>query len=242
MSGKNVLGRVLTVLGAVLILAALSLVLYNYRHEHESKKTMDNVLVRLDNEIPDEPQKEEASPFDVFDADDGYSDDSTAEVSDEDESLSLDGDEYIGIISLPALDREYPILKYWSYPNMNIAPCRYDGIRAGRDLIICGHKIVFAVKINCSRIKHCIYSKPFHKIGIGLGVKIIPPYQRSMIGSQHRVDIPVIHTVIALGNSVFTGDQAFILLLLTSFVDLKNIHSHKSFHSYIVLFKYTISS
>lgn len=139
MSGKNVLGRVLTVLGAVLILAALSLVLYNYRHEHESKKTMDNVLVRLDNEIPDEPQKEEASPFDVFDADDGYSDDSTAEVSDEDESLSLDGDEYIGIISLPALDREYPILKYWSYPNMNIAPCRYDGIRAGRDLIICGH-------------------------------------------------------------------------------------------------------
>lgn len=137
MTAQKNKGRFLIVSGAVLIIAALSLVLYNYRHESQCKKAMDNVLVRLEKEIPDEPQVN-SSPFDVFDVPEEQEDE-VGEDTETEETVELDGSIYLGTLSLPAVDQKFPVIKGWSYGDMNIAPCQYAGTRAGRDLIICAH-------------------------------------------------------------------------------------------------------
>ncbi len=143
MKAKTITGRILIVMGAMLLAAALLLAVYNYYHEGQSRDTMDKVLVRLEQEIPDQPA--ETSPFDVF-SQEGYdltekdkTDSGELTETAEDEGFELDGRYYIGVITLPTLDQKFPVIKSWSYADMNIAPCRYDGARISRDLIICGH-------------------------------------------------------------------------------------------------------
>ena len=50
-----------------------------------------------------------------------------------------DGYSYIGIIEIPSLELELPIQSKWSYPNMKVSPCRYEGSAYLDDLVICGH-------------------------------------------------------------------------------------------------------
>ena len=47
--------------------------------------------------------------------------------------------ELLGILRVPSLDLELPILADWSYELLSIAPCRYTGTVYGRDLILMGH-------------------------------------------------------------------------------------------------------
>ena len=46
---------------------------------------------------------------------------------------------YYSTISFPALGLELPVMSQWSYPNLKIAPCRYQGSAYTGDLIIAGH-------------------------------------------------------------------------------------------------------
>lgn len=139
MAAKNTKGSFLIALGAVLVIAALSLVFYNCYHEKQSKKAMDNALTNLKNVIPVDEEEDSSSPFDVFD--DNFSDDNTLKEQEsvDDDTVELDGNIYMGIISFPTLGQEFPVIKGWSYADMNVAPCRYAGTRSDRDLIICAH-------------------------------------------------------------------------------------------------------
>ena len=47
--------------------------------------------------------------------------------------------ELLGILRVPSLELELPILADWSYELLSIAPCRYTGTVHGRDLILMGH-------------------------------------------------------------------------------------------------------
>ena len=49
------------------------------------------------------------------------------------------GEEYIGVLEIPALDLELPILSEWSYPRLRVAPCRYRGSAYLNDFIIAAH-------------------------------------------------------------------------------------------------------
>ena len=51
----------------------------------------------------------------------------------------IDGNYYVGAISIPALDLELPVLNEWSYPNLKIAPCRYNGSAYLNNMIIAAH-------------------------------------------------------------------------------------------------------
>lgn len=51
----------------------------------------------------------------------------------------IDGQEYIGVLSVPSLGLDLPVLSEWSYPKLKIAPCRYHGSAYTHDLIIAGH-------------------------------------------------------------------------------------------------------
>ena len=54
-------------------------------------------------------------------------------------TVELDGNAYIGYLTIPELQLELPVLAVWSYPNLKLSPCRYMGNADSDDLIICAH-------------------------------------------------------------------------------------------------------
>ena len=54
-------------------------------------------------------------------------------------AAKIDSDLYIGILEIPALDLELPIMSSWSYPKLKVAPCRYTGSAYTKDLVIAAH-------------------------------------------------------------------------------------------------------
>ena len=55
------------------------------------------------------------------------------------ESVKIDNNEYIGIINIPTLNLELPVMSDWSYEKMKISPVRYYGSFETDDLVICAH-------------------------------------------------------------------------------------------------------
>lgn len=51
----------------------------------------------------------------------------------------VDGNEYIGVLELPALELSLPVMSRWSYPRLKLAPCRYKGSAYRDDLILAAH-------------------------------------------------------------------------------------------------------
>ena len=54
-------------------------------------------------------------------------------------AVKIDGQTYLGILKIPALDLELPVMKDWSYPKLKIAPCRYSGSAYQDNLVIMAH-------------------------------------------------------------------------------------------------------
>ena len=54
-------------------------------------------------------------------------------------TIELDGNIYIGIISIPKIGIELPVLKNWSYYNLNFSPCRYKGTVSDNNMILAAH-------------------------------------------------------------------------------------------------------
>ncbi len=54
-------------------------------------------------------------------------------------SIKIDGEAYIGILSIPCLDLELPVMANWSYEGLKIAPGRYSGCVWTADLVLAAH-------------------------------------------------------------------------------------------------------
>lgn len=52
---------------------------------------------------------------------------------------TVDGLDYIGVIRIPAIDLELPVISEWSESNLKHAPCRYSGSAYRNDLVIAAH-------------------------------------------------------------------------------------------------------
>ena len=55
------------------------------------------------------------------------------------QTAEIDGYTYIGVISVPALKIELPVMSDWSYPLLKRSPCRYAGSYLDDTLVIAGH-------------------------------------------------------------------------------------------------------
>jgi len=53
--------------------------------------------------------------------------------------VSIDGHDYIGMLSIPAIDYESPVLAEWSYPLLELGTCRFHGSVYTDDLVLCAH-------------------------------------------------------------------------------------------------------
>ena len=54
-------------------------------------------------------------------------------------TINIDGHEYIGIINIPSLELELPVMSKCTEQNMKTSPCRYYGSLETNDLVICAH-------------------------------------------------------------------------------------------------------
>lgn len=113
------------ILGAALVLGALSIFLYNQHEASEAEKSVSDILPQLQDEIG----LDKTLPTD--DEEMNYSGDMP--------TIEIDGYEYIGYLSIPSLGLELPVMSDWSYPQLRIAPCRYSGSIWSDDMVLMAH-------------------------------------------------------------------------------------------------------
>lgn len=134
MTTRKKLGLACMILGAVLLASAVALLAYNRWDDWRAGKAADEIQNALKVVMVD-------LPTETAEAEKPYTDETEAEAEEVRvmNTVEIDGDEYIGILTIPSLALELPIMADWSYPKLKIAPCRFAGSMWTDDLIICGH-------------------------------------------------------------------------------------------------------
>ena len=109
--------------GLLLIAAALFLSAYNAWESHEARDSARQVIAQLCDELPTEAGEPTTLP----------------DVRREMPVKTINGRDYIGVLSIPSLELELPVISQWDYPALKVAPCRYSGSLYQDNLIICAH-------------------------------------------------------------------------------------------------------
>ena len=123
---KKILGRLLMVLGLVMVLGAAGLLLYNRRENTAAGESAALVLEALETAPTRSAPEPELQP-------------EPEAPREEMTEKTIDGRAYIGTLLIPALDLKLPVLSEWSYDGLKIAPGRYSGSTFTDDLTICAH-------------------------------------------------------------------------------------------------------
>lgn len=123
-------GILCIVIGGVLLLAALGLYGYNRYEDAQAGAEAQVVVQDLEQKLEQTVSKAESTET---------SSDSEEMLSPELPVVMLDGYDYIGVISIPAIDIKLPVMSDWSYPKLKISPCREFGSSRTDDLVIAAH-------------------------------------------------------------------------------------------------------
>ena len=122
---KPSLGTVCIVLGVLLMLVAGGLYAYNRYEDAHAGAEAQTVVQDLEEKVVEKTETAaESTPEEM-----------TAELP----SVFVDGYDYVGVLTIPALDLRLPVMQDWSYPKLKIAPCRQYGSSRTNDLVIAAH-------------------------------------------------------------------------------------------------------
>lgn len=124
--------RIFIAVGVVCILFAISLTAYNFYADIHAGNESDRIVNELHIVIPQEEQPAKEDPIEGLSY---YQYEPDYEMP----TTEIDGVKYIGILSIPELDLEFPVASEWSYPQLKKTPCRYSGSAYSNDLVICAH-------------------------------------------------------------------------------------------------------
>lgn len=137
-------GLLLITIGLLLIAAALFLVSYNLYDELRAEQSARQAVTQLDAYLPAEAALE--APSDSAGDQEPLVSDERTVIPDyvlspnmEMPVETINGIDFIGVLRIPALELELPIISEWNYPNLKSAPCRYSGSAYLNNLILCGH-------------------------------------------------------------------------------------------------------
>lgn len=128
----NTLRKICMVSGLLLIAAALCLFVYNKREAESAAQTTEQALQEI-SDVPhvlEQPQESEIHSI-IPD----YISDPTMEMP----TVEVDGNFYIGILEIHALELSLPVISEWNDTRLKQAPCRYKGSVYLDNLIIAGH-------------------------------------------------------------------------------------------------------
>ena len=122
---------IIIAVGAVLILSALLLLIYNRCEDVRAGQEAESLPASVEAAIsaqematPNKPESTEAlsPPLDP-----------------EMPVVTLDGYEYVGYVEIPTLGLKLPVMAEWDYTRLRIAPCRQFGSSRTDNLVIAAH-------------------------------------------------------------------------------------------------------
>ncbi len=156
------LGVLSMLLGVAMIVSAIGLIYYN-RNEEEQAAAASNEVIPLvqsyiqsddselveslpvasleDVEVPGQPEQPEqtehyvAPDIQVQVSENTYRPIDTSVVY----VARINGYDYIGYLTIPALGLDLPVMANWSYGRLKTAPCRYTGLHYSDDMVIAAH-------------------------------------------------------------------------------------------------------
>ena len=114
------IGAVCVFLGVICLLCSVSFVVYNRWEAENAAKVTDSLLVDVQSVIAEQNAEQN---------------DSQSKMP----TINVNGYECIGILSIPVLDLELPVLTDWSYAKLKKAPCHYYGTYYEKDFVIAAH-------------------------------------------------------------------------------------------------------
>lgn len=132
-------GRIWINTGLLLLTAALFLWAYNGQESRRAGNSAQQVITELTQSLTQQPSTEAGADPDREEAPAVKLPEYLLNAQREMPEKTVDGRDYIGVLSIPSLNLELPVLSQWSYPNLKEAPCRYSGSLYQNNLIICAH-------------------------------------------------------------------------------------------------------
>ena len=141
-------GNFLLAVGLLLVLAAVALAGFNMAEDRSAGEAAGNALEQLllaerdardaarraSAETPETPAESGGVTLDPV-----YPDGENAVPEGEMPVIKIDGYGYIGVLQIPSLDLTLPIISDWSYPALQVAPCRYASSAYEGGLVLSGH-------------------------------------------------------------------------------------------------------
>lgn len=104
--------------GTALLLSALSLLLHNGQQNAQAGQDARRLLGQVEAVIQEQPAP---------DAPEGMP------------AMEIEGGPYAGVLSIPKLELELPVMAQWDYEKLKLAPCRQFGSVQTGDLVIAAH-------------------------------------------------------------------------------------------------------
>lgn len=138
MKMRNKADSIFLILGTVLILAALSLFLYNRRENAAAEQASEELSVQLQEQIREIQQQDKTTET----AAEENADPTPTPEAPIDTTMTvttIDSHDFIGTLSIPKAGLVLPVMSEWDYSNLQISPCRYTGSTKSDDLVICAH-------------------------------------------------------------------------------------------------------
>ena len=129
------LGSISIVLGVLCLLSAIGFMLYNRWEAGNAAQTSQALLEEVQQLVQKDtvpsPTQESTVPTEAPTV--------PTEMPTEMATVKVDGYDCIGILSIPVLELELPVLADWSYEKLTKAPCHYYGAYYETDFVIAAH-------------------------------------------------------------------------------------------------------
>ena len=123
------------ILGVCCLISSLGLIAYNRWEEENAQDTSKNILQDIQENILDNTREEST----LEDNDRDESQEISVDIPKKMLTTQVDGYDCIGVLSIPVLELELPVLTDWSYAKLKIAPCHYFGSYYEEDFVIAAH-------------------------------------------------------------------------------------------------------
>ena len=123
------------ILGMCCLIASVGLIAYNHWEEENAQSASEDLLQDIRENIPDKTYDESLPEEDER----VESVEIPTEIPLEMLTAQVDGYDCIGVLSIPVLELELPVLTDWSYEKLRVAPCHYFGSYLEGDFVIAAH-------------------------------------------------------------------------------------------------------
>ena len=115
---RKCIGVICVFLGILCILSSVGFAVYNLYEDKKAEKITQSLLGNIQNTVKEKTPGQEDTEM---------------------ATVKVDNYDCIGVLSIPILDLELPVLTDWSYAKLKKAPCRYYGSYYEKDFVIAAH-------------------------------------------------------------------------------------------------------